>query len=166
MRSAERRRTVTVREEIHGVSPGRVWETVADLTRMGEWSPECTGGRWLDGNTGPVPGARFSGTNRKGPIRWSTRCTITRAAPGHTLFWEVRLGLPIARWGFTLTPNDRGTLVEQTWHDLRVGPFGALAAMTTEAVLRTGSRAEHNERTMRATLAALRDHLQTPPAHR
>ena len=154
------RRTVTVAEEI-GVSPQQAWAAVADVTRMGEWSPECTGGTWLGDVEVPEVGAQFTGTNRKGRIRWATRCTITRAEPGRVLAWDAKLGLPLARWSFTFTPTENGTLVEQTWHDQRVGPLGSLSARLGETVLRTGARADHNERTMRATLAALKHHLES-----
>ena len=33
--------------------PRRVWALVADLTQMGEWSPENEGVEWLGGATGP-----------------------------------------------------------------------------------------------------------------
>jgi len=45
-----------------------LWALVTDVTRTGEWSPEATGGAWIDGATGPAVGARFKGTNRGGPI--------------------------------------------------------------------------------------------------
>ncbi|MEV8016049.1 cytochrome P450 [Streptomyces sp. NPDC086554] len=155
-----RRRTVTVREEI-AASPDVVWAALADVTRMGEWSPECTGGRWIGGATRAAAGARFEGANRKDRVRWTTRCAITLAEPGRALAWEVKVGVPLSRWSFTLTPTESGTLVEQTWRDLRVGPFGALAARLGEAGLRTGPRADHNERGMRATLTALKQHLES-----
>jgi hypothetical protein len=50
-----------------------VYEPVADVTRMGEWSPECVGAEWLDGNTGPTVGARFGGHNRHRRARWSNK---------------------------------------------------------------------------------------------
>ena len=34
-----------------------VFALVSDLTRMGEWSPENTGGKWVKGSTGPALGA-------------------------------------------------------------------------------------------------------------
>jgi len=33
-------------------APEQVWELVTDVTRMGEWSPENTGARWIGGATG------------------------------------------------------------------------------------------------------------------
>ena len=46
--------------------PERVYDMVADLSRMGEWSPENQGGKWLRGATGASQGARFKGRNRIG----------------------------------------------------------------------------------------------------
>lgn len=43
--------------------PLEVWAAVADITRMGEFSPECVSGRWVGGATGPAVGARFEGDN-------------------------------------------------------------------------------------------------------
>lgn len=46
-----------------------VYDLVVDLPQMGEWSPECTGGRWLNSG-GPRVGARFVGSNRTGRRHW------------------------------------------------------------------------------------------------
>ena len=35
-------------------SPETVYGMVSDITRMGEWSPEAVGGRWMDGGSGQV----------------------------------------------------------------------------------------------------------------
>ena len=50
--------------------PDVVYALVADVTRLGEWSPECYRCQWLDGVTAAVPGARFHGYNRRGGLRW------------------------------------------------------------------------------------------------
>ena len=50
-------------------APLTVYELVSDITRMGEWSPECYRCEWLDGATTAAPGARFRGHNRLGKIR-------------------------------------------------------------------------------------------------
>ena len=49
--------------------PERVYGLISDITRMGEWSPECRRCEWIDGATGPAVGARFRGHNRLGPVR-------------------------------------------------------------------------------------------------
>ena len=40
--------------------PEAVYRLVTAIERMGEWSPEAVGGRWLDGGVGNV-GDRFEG---------------------------------------------------------------------------------------------------------
>lgn len=51
-----------------GVAPEKFWEIVADVTRIGEFSPECKAAAWLDADSpGPgsvrgSPGATSSGT--------------------------------------------------------------------------------------------------------
>ncbi len=62
--------------------PERVYEIITDVAGMGRLSPECTGGRWLDGAAGPAVGARFKGTNKRGVARWSTTNEVTDAEPG------------------------------------------------------------------------------------
>ena len=46
-------------------SPEAVDALVTDVRRMGEWSPECLGGAWLDGAVGSAVGTRFTGTNKR-----------------------------------------------------------------------------------------------------
>jgi len=55
-------RTGTATIEIKA-SPQAVWGALTDVTRMGEWSPECTGARWIPDATGPAKGAKFEGDN-------------------------------------------------------------------------------------------------------
>ena len=67
--------------------PLEVWAAVADITRMGEFSPECIAGRWLDGATGPAVGARFEGDNvakvaGRTVKSWTTTSEVTRCEPG------------------------------------------------------------------------------------
>src|SRR5207244_4078239 len=90
-------------------APGQLlYEMVSDLSRMGDWSPENQGGRWVGGATGPAEGARFRGRNRSGWHRWSTVATIVTAAPGREVAWESRaLGLRIALWRYRFEPNGR-----------------------------------------------------------
>jgi len=60
-------------------TPEEVWALVSDVTRMGSWSPETTACRWVGGASGPSVGARFRGTNKRGPLLWQTTCTVTAA---------------------------------------------------------------------------------------
>jgi len=58
-----------------------VYALVSDVTRMGEWSPETASCRWVDGAWSAEVGARFRGSNRRGPLLWTTTCTVTRSDP-------------------------------------------------------------------------------------
>ncbi|MEU5190135.1 SRPBCC family protein [Streptomyces klenkii] len=80
-------------------APGAVYETVSDLTRSGEWSRECTGGRWVSGTPRTV-GAVFRGENYRGadvvpwaPVvrgPWTTESEVVAAEPWRLFQWVVR----------------------------------------------------------------------------
>ena len=100
--------------------PERVWDLVGDPARIGNISPECRRVDWLDGASGPAPGARFRGHNRKGLLRWSTTGTVVDYTPRQEISWDVELmGQSVARWGFRLVPEDGRTRIEQYWQDRR-----------------------------------------------
>jgi uncharacterized protein YndB with AHSA1/START domain len=58
-------------------TPEQVYRLITDITRMGEWSPECYRCKWLSGSGAAVPGARFRGYNKLGPFRWQTTAFIS-----------------------------------------------------------------------------------------
>jgi hypothetical protein len=133
--------------------PKVVYDLVSDLPRMGEWSPENTGGRWVGGATGPAVGAKFKGTNRKGFRRWSTTCTITDAAPGEVFAFDVDYGpTAISHWEYVLTTTPSGTRVTESWTDRRPTwmKLGGVVAMGV------ADRGAHNRRSMETTLAELK----------
>lgn len=45
--------------------PDLAYDLITDVTRMGEWSPECYRCDWVDGVVAAIPGARFRGYNRR-----------------------------------------------------------------------------------------------------
>lgn len=98
-------------------APHEVWDLITDVTQMGRWSPECTGGRFSRG-TGPTPGARFVGHNRHGAMRWSTHCTVVAAEPPEHFAFEVAESR--TRWGYRLHATDGGT--ELTEYRCSLGP--------------------------------------------
>lgn len=131
----------------------KVWTLVSDLPRMGEWSPENTGGRWVEGATGPVEGAKFRGSNRKGLRRWSTTCTVTAADAGKKFAFEVTYGpLAISTWEYTFTPNGDNTTVVEEWTDRR--PLWM--KIGSGPVMGVADRAAHNRRGMEHTLEKLK----------
>ena len=127
---------------------------VSDVTRMGEWSPENVGARWLDGSTAAAVGARFRGSNRRGWRRWSTTGTIVAADPGRTFAFDVSLGpVRTSRWTYELQPQGDETVVTEIWSDRRPRWLALLAGVT----MGIPDIRSHNERNMRTTLANLRD---------
>lgn len=130
-----------------------VWSLVSDLPRMGEWSDENVGGKWLGGAEGPATGVRFRGRNRNGWRRWSTVVTITDAEEGRRLGFDVDLMkiIPVSHWSYEIEPTDTGCRVTETWTDRRPGWFvlpGRIATGVADRVAHTRQSIDH-------TLAAL-----------
>lgn len=137
---------VTVRID---APPERVYEIVTDIAAMGRLSPECTGGRWLDGATGPAVGARFKGTNKRGLARWSTTNRVVVAEPGRAFAFEtLQSG---HRWDYRIEPDGRGSVVTESRAPFRDRPL--LAKVFTKLLLGGEDGHEHELRAgMRATL--------------
>ena len=93
--------------------PERVWELVADVTRMGEWSPECVRCEWLDGASSPTAGARFRGHNKWGPFTWSTVATVTAVEPGRELAFVTNPGE--TTWRYRFESADGGTELTESY---------------------------------------------------
>lgn len=132
--------------------PADVWALVSDLPRMGEWSNENQGGKWLGGADGPVVGAKFRGANRSGFHRWKTGVTITQADPGERFGFDVDfLGIPVSAWSYAIEPTAGGCRVTETWTDRRPGFFKPLSHLATGVA----DRADHSRAEMAHTLELL-----------
>lgn len=109
------------------VLPEVAYDAVSDVTQMGRWSPENTGATVARPADAAYVGMHFVGSNRRGPARWQTRCTVTAAERGRRFAFDVdRYGLApfllpvsVASWAYTFEPQDGGTLVTEVWHDGR-----------------------------------------------
>ena len=151
--------TESVVQEV-GATPEVVWEVVSDITRLGEWSPECQRCEWDSGQE-PGLGATFTGHNRLGDIDWSNQSTVVEWEPQRKLTWEVRLtgpgrdmfgDDPFSRWGFSIEPTTSGTRVTQTTEDLR---SEELKKASLAFLPEVQDRQARNLETMAATLEAL-----------
>lgn len=121
--------------------PSEVFAAVADITRMGDWSPECTGGRWVAPATGPAVGAKFEGDNafRVGPItlkRWTTTSEVTECVPDK-VFEFVAEGY--TTWRYELEDRAGATSVTESFsHKPHEGwqgfVYGTLARRSTGMV--------------------------------
>jgi len=139
--------------------PERVYALVADLPRMGRWSPECVRCVWKGGATGASTGARFKGYNRRGLRRWSTKGTVVAADPGRELTFDVSsvFGLPVARWRYRIeVRGDRGCTVTESTEDRR----GRLITVLGRIATGVGDRASHNQGTMRQTLERIKEEAE------
>jgi hypothetical protein len=98
-------------------APDRVYHLVSDVTRMGEWSPECYRGQWMDGAVGPALGAGFKGYNRRGWLRWFTVCTVTEFEPGRVFTFDTRPrgGKTQSRWRYELDLVPGGTILRESF---------------------------------------------------
>jgi uncharacterized protein YndB with AHSA1/START domain len=149
--------------------PAAVYAAVADVTRMGEWSPENAGATWLGGATEAKPGAQFKGHNKNGRHRWSTTCTVVTADPAREISWVVRstFSLPVSLWKYRfIADGNGGTTVTESVEDRR----GLLIRTFAPMVTGVSDRPARNRENMAATLAQLKRALEakssviTPPS--
>jgi uncharacterized protein YndB with AHSA1/START domain len=101
--------------------PDRVYDLIADVTRMGDWSPECYRCEWLNGATAPAEGVRFRGYNRSGRFRWERTAVIVTAERGREFSFTTindRTGRLETRWQYTLDPSPAGTVLTESFQFL------------------------------------------------
>jgi hypothetical protein len=76
-----------------------IYDLITDVTRMGEWSPECKRCEWV-GEPGAV-GSTFKGHNRNGIARWTTTARVLVAdRPREFSFATLYRDQPATRWTY------------------------------------------------------------------
>lgn len=101
-----------------------LWATVADVTRIPEWSPVCHRVEWIDGASEAVVGARFRGHNRLNGARWARDCVITEAEPGQVLaFSTLFKGQESTRWRYRFDPDGSSTTVREAYQVVLIPPW-------------------------------------------
>ena len=96
-------------------SPEELYDLIADVSRMGRWSPICTGGSYDE------DGEWFAGTNAMGDATWETRCRVVVAERGASSPSSTTDSKGASRWcaGASVRPvAGGGTEVVQTWEVL------------------------------------------------
>ena len=102
-------------DEVVAVRPELVWDLVADVTRVGGWSPECVRAAWLAEPGRPQPGARFTGHNRfPDGFEYEVTCVVTEADRPRAFAW---VGLddsgdparPSSSWRYRIDPLPGGS---------------------------------------------------------
>ena len=151
----ERRRSDSVSIEI-AAPPDQVYALVSDITRMGEWSPECYQAAWTNGATGPVVGARFKAKNKggRGPS-WSNTPVVTVADTGRAFaFNRSGPGIGSYTWRYDLEPIPTGTRLTESFEAER--PLGRAMSWITMKWTGSADRDADLHSGMATTLARIK----------
>jgi hypothetical protein len=133
-----------------------LYEMVSDISRMGEWSPEATGGHWAEGATGAV-GDWFTGSNQTSERSWERECQVAAANPGRD-FTFVTGGLEKSWtwWSYEFDPtSETSTTVTERWWIINKSP-----AMEAASPEQFAARAAYTLQMIEATLAALKERAE------
>lgn len=136
----------------------RMWDLVTAVGRIGEWSPEATGGSWCDGAQGPTPGARFIGHNRfSNGFESTVTCVVIEADRPSIFAWTVLddVGLVGSTWRYELREgSEPGSALVH--HSFTHGPGASGAREGADADPRAlNSRLVTLCRDMTTTIAAM-----------
>ena len=133
--------------------PDELYDLVADVTRMGEWSPICKACWWDEGD-GPRVGAHFTGRNEVPDRTWETTSEVVAAERGREFAFVVTV--TGTRWGYRFSPVEGGTELTESWEfppeahaffQERYGEEAPAQIATRQELARTG---------IAATLAAIK----------
>jgi Polyketide cyclase / dehydrase and lipid transport len=148
-------------------SPDVVFAAISDVTRTGEWSPECVACRWVDGATGPALGAKFEGDNKVVVAgltvkKWTTTSEVTACVPGEVFEFVAEA---YTTWRYELEPAGSGTKVTESYsYPSQTGAKGFLyetvmrrSAAMTKRSRRSNSRwSRSNDRAARTRVSGSR----------
>ena len=152
-------------EMVVAARPELVWDLVADVTRVGEWSPECIRATWLGEPGRPQPGARFTGHNRlPGGLEYEVTCVVTEADRPRAFAWVVLddsgdPARPSSSWRYWIDPlPGGGSRVRQRFtHGPGASYLRAVAANAPDqAAGIIAARREGLRASMSATLRAMK----------
>lgn len=146
--------TATVQIEAR---PDEVYRLITDLPTLAELAEEAVAMEWRNGDA-VRPGAVFTGHNRSGRRRWSTKCTVTDAEPGRRFAFDVSHTIfPVARWQYDIVAADGGCAVTESTWDRRPGWFRKVAGKATGVTDRVAANTEH----IRLTLQRLKQRAES-----
>lgn len=126
---------------------------VSDVTRMGQWSPVCTGGWWDDDTRGV--GAWFTGRNQTPARTWETRSQVVADNAGREFAFVV--GGDRTRWGYTFTPVAEGTELTESWEVLPGGEVYFAERYGPSAQAELDQRFDNARNGIHTTLTAIKE---------
>lgn len=148
-----------------GKDAAHMWDLITDVSRISEFSPECTAAAWLsESATGPRPGARFTGHNEfSGGFTSDVTCVVTQAERPSVFEWIVLdpsadPASPGSVWRYELVPGAGAQLTVR--HSFEHGPgvtglSEATRESPDEAKSILDSRLETLRKHMTVTLGAM-----------
>ena len=144
-----------------GCSAQTLYDMIADVTRIGEWSPVCRTCWWDEGG-GPRVGAWFTGRNERPERTWETRSQVVVADRGREFAFVV--GGTYVRWGYTFTPREEGTELTESWEFLPGGIAMFEEKYGADAPAQIADRTRDAHEGIPVTLAALKRAAETTGA--
>ncbi|MGW6461811.1 SRPBCC family protein [Streptomyces sp. NPDC055078] len=166
-------RTLAVSDSIMiQAAPSVIYEQVSNPALMGRWSPENMGATVRGETRNAYVGMEFDGHNRRGAVRWTTRCTVMAADPGERFAFRVHaigrrrpvLRGRIATWEYRFQAVDGGTRVTETWRDDRRSWPDALANAFDRLATRGHTFAVFQRGNIRRTLSNLKEAMESAPS--
>lgn len=139
-------------------TPEDVYDVVADIPRMGEWSPDLDWVTFTEGYRETAEGAKFQGRNQLGPVKWTSDCKVRVARRGEELAWDVVDGeWPVTRWRYRMEPQADGTRLQESVELLR-----APASSKVFWLLQGGQegRMQKLEQSMQRTLEQIKEEVE------
>src|SRR5215472_10328522 len=161
-----------VAEEVVAARPELMWDLIADVTRVGEWSPECVRAAWLGEPGRPQPGARFTGHNRfPDGFEYEVTCMVTEADRPRVFAWVVLddsgdPARPSSSWRYRIDPiPGGGSRVRQRFtHGPGASYLRAAAAQVPDGAAEIiGARLDGLWANMSATLRAMKAAAESVP---
>ena len=146
------------------VNPVVAYKAISDMSRMVSWSPEFSQAR-QHGTQSLRVGDQFGGSNKRGIHRWRTTSTVIAArSPVEFAFEVAAVGMPVARWTYTIEPTTNGCRVTEAWTDLRHGIIGFTIKSLGLVASGVWDRSTHNREGMKTTLALMKADLEAGKA--
>lgn len=138
--------------------PEAVYDTIADLQRMAEFSPDLEWVAFTEGYKEAAEGAKFQGRNQLGPVKWTSDCKVRVARRGEELAWDVvDAEFPLTRWRYRMEPQDEGTRLEETVELIRTPKSSKVFWLLQGG---QGARLQKLEESMQTTLGRIKQEVE------